>query len=105
MEQNRLEPRRALKEKLLRLLRDGVAGSVVLASATLSLAGTASAVPSADARPSLAERVANLRSQAAAQLESPRAADDGQTRLAWGNWHSWRNGGPWRNWHNWGNWG
>jgi hypothetical protein len=103
MEQNRLQPRGALKEKLLRLLRDGVAGSVVLASATLSLTGTASAVPSADARPSLAERVANVRTQAAAQVKSAQA-DDAQGQLAWGNWHNWRNGGSWRNWHNWSSW-
>ncbi len=103
MEQNRPEPRGQLKEKLLRLLRDGVAGSVVLASTTLSLAETASAATSADARPSLAQRVANVRSQAAAQA-APVQADDGQGQLAWGNWHNWRNGGPWGNWHNWGSW-
>jgi hypothetical protein len=103
MEHVEVEAREQIKERLLRLVRAGLAGSLVLASATLDLAGPAVAAP-AD-RPSLAERAAGVRDRAALQAErTAPAAED--TRLAWGNWHNWRNGWPngWGNWHNWRNW-
>jgi hypothetical protein len=106
MNHNASETRVQVKEKLLGLARAGLAGGVVLASTTLSTPSAAGAVSQSDARPCVAERVANVRQQAsetAALHELPGGADN---LAMWPNWGNWRNGwhNGWHNWHNWGNW-
>jgi hypothetical protein len=96
-----------LKAKLLRLVQTGAVGSVVLASTTVNTAG---GLPAAGPRPSVGERVEQLRRQPPA---GPAVEDGGdgsaEDQLAWRNWHNWHNWhngwhNGWHNWHNWHNW-
>lgn len=96
-------PRAQLKDKLLRLVRIGALGGLVI-TATIELA-TPPATGAPDRRATLRQRAAGVRQQAADQAPQQQpAADD--TQVAWGNWHNWHNGFPngWHNFHNWRNW-
>jgi hypothetical protein len=90
------------------LLKAGV-GSVVVASATLATV-PAQAAPSQSttpaSRPSIGERIAEVRKQLQAPDSIADTSADTSQLAMWGNWHNWRNGWPngWHNWHNWHNW-
>ena len=90
------------------LVKAGI-GSIVVASATLS-ALPAQAAPSRSttpvSRPSIAERIAEIRRQVQTPESVTGTSADAFQLAAWPNWHNWRNGwgNGWHNWHNWRNW-
>lgn len=102
MESNTSPSRGAVLQHLGRLLKAG-AGTVVVASTTLATTpAEAKTRPAAD-RPSLSERVSEIRKQFAAPDITAETSEPGPATAWWGNgWHNWRNG--WHNWHNWHNW-
>jgi hypothetical protein len=113
----------SLRQKYLEILTGmapaGVVGVSLLLGSTAPGAASqdpAGLRPQAAREARVSERLAAIRdavSSVAGQQAAPR--DNGNLRLAWGNW--WRNGGfgwgrpwggwgwpNWNNWHNWNNW-
>ena len=100
MDSNQAKSRTQLKDRLLRLLKAGVMGSMVLASTTMSIANLEASPDKIEAR-SLDERVAGLKKLSKEQTAADRVpGSDDSSLLAWW-WHNWRNYGSWHNWHNW----
>jgi len=96
-----------LLDRLQGLLKTSV-GGLVIASATVATtpAPVEASTSSPTNRPTISQRVAEVRKQAApAATHADSSVAD--SLLAWGNWNNWRNGWPngWHNWHNWRNWG
>jgi hypothetical protein len=91
--------RREYGKLLSRLLPAGVVGVSML----LGMSAPAGAKPVPSGTGAVAERLAAIRGAVSdlGALVKPEAAQ-AETRLAWGNWRNWRNGG-WRN-GGWGNW-
>jgi hypothetical protein len=90
------------------LLKAGV-GSVVVASATLATPpaqASSSQSTTPVSRPSVGERIAEIRKQVQTSESVTDTPGDDLQLAMWGNWHNWRNGWPngWGNWHNWHNW-
>ena len=79
-------------------------GSIVVASATLAV-HPAQASPSrsttAVSRPSIGERIAEIRKQFQTPDSVTDTSADAFQLAAWPNWSNWHNG--WHNWRNWGN--
>jgi len=91
------------------LVKAGV-GSIVVASAALA-ALPVQASPSHSttpvSRPSIVERIAEIRKQVQTPESVTDTSADSFELAMWPNWHNWRNGwgNGWHNWHNWRNWG
>ena len=91
------------------LVKAGV-GSIVVASATLAVhpaQASPSRLTTAVSRPSIGERIAEIRKQVQTPESVTDTSADAFQLAAWPNWHNWRNGwgNGWHNWHNWRNWG
>lgn len=81
-------------------------GSIVVASATLAVhpaQASPSRLTTAVSRPSIGERIAEIRKQVQTPESVTNTSADAFQLAAWPDWHNWRNG--WHNWHNWRDWG
>lgn len=106
MDSNQEKSRAQLKDRLLKLLKAGVTGGLLLASTTLNVASLDASTGKSGPR-SLDERVADLKKLDVGQTELGNVpGGDPASMLVWGNWGNWHNGwgNGWHNWHNWHNW-